>query len=757
MMIVFPYVKTSVKRVDLEEINGFLLARASPSLGTFCKIESSSGDDVIVEGVHRVKIIDSVIEIVPDRNPPYTEVMTALVNRLNEFMRVMKEETKSSKVVVGTEVPPGVFSYRVADVLYRSFGIISDHDALVMLGTSDTSERISLLGEWIERCTAGLGAIREIRESMKAEKSAELKQMIIRSQILALEKQLTMSGDKSTRNDDHSKFSKKIKTLTIPHDAKSIIQRELDRISTLPSHHPEYHGIVNFLEQALALPWKTPSTLSAPSLSSAESILNKDHFGMEKVKRKIVEFLAVHSLNVTGFTGPTLCLIGPPGVGKTSIVASIAEALNREFIRISLGGVRDAAELRGHRKTYIGAMPGRIMQSLIRAKSRNPVILLDEIDKVSDGGAGHVLLELLDPAQNRSFTDTFFGFEFDISQCMFVCTANSIIDLPRPLRDRLDIIPMQGYLVEEKLEIASKYLIPKSVRLAGLVQSRIRIPPNSVRVIIESYTAESGVRTLEKRIGDICRYVAEKIVREKEQGVVDNSSVYEFITLESISAVLGPPLLEGSPLPSSLPIGVSLGLAVTPVGGDVLFVESVSLGPGTGKITVTGQLGDVMRESVSACASLLVARALRNPNDPTSIYSMLDAKYIKSTDIHVHFPNGAVQKDGPSAGVATSIALASLFTNVPARPDVASTGEITLRGDVLRIGGVRDKVLAAHRAGLKTVILPWGNRRDVGDIPNHVRGEIELKFVRTIDQAMNVAFNHTVAMKHVPQFPISAL
>ncbi|HEV2994811.1 MAG TPA: endopeptidase La, partial [Chthoniobacterales bacterium] len=490
----------------------------------------------------------------------------------------------------------------------------------------------------------------------------------------------------------------------------------------IPPASPEYSVIVSYVETIAELPW---SKLSEDNLDldQAQKILDRDHFDLEKVKRRLIEFLAVRKLNPQGH-GPILCFIGPPGVGKTSLGQSIADALGRKFARMSLGGIRDEAEIRGHRRTYIGSMPGRIIQELRRAGTRNPVMMLDEIDKIGAdfrGDPASALLEVLDPRQNFAFVDRYLDVPFDLSQVIFIATANYIDGIPEPMRDRMEVISLPGYTEREKIEIAKRYLVPRQLQENGLKPEQCEWEEEALRRIINDYTHEAGVRELERQIGAVCRAVAAKCAR----GDCDHMT----ITPEFVAQTLGPArYVRETKLKTSQP-GVVTGLAYTPYGGEILYIEATRY-PGKGNVTLTGQIGNVMKESVQAALSLVRSRDGAIGVKPED---------FRKSDIHVHVPAGAVPKDGPSAGVAMFTALASLFSNTPVRSDVAMTGEITLRGLVLPIGGLKEKSLAAMRAGISTVIIPKLNEKDLYDVPEEAKQKLKFIPVENVDEVLNAA------------------
>jgi len=499
-------------------------------------------------------------------------------------------------------------------------------------------------------------------------------------------------------------------------------ERELKRLDFIPSASPEFSVIVSYIEIIADLPWNKLSKDNL-DLDQAQQVLDRDHFDLEKVKKRLIEYLAVRKLNPQGH-GAILCFLGPPGVGKTSLGQSIADALGRKFVRISLGGMRDEAEIRGHRRTYIGSMPGRIIQELRRCGTRNPVFMLDEIDKIGAdfrGDPASALLEVLDPAQNHAFVDRYLDVPFDLSQIIFIGTANYIEGIPEPLRDRIEMISIPGYTEREKLEIAKRYLVPRQLQENGLKAEQCEFQEDALRRIINDHTHEAGVRELERQIGAICRGVAAQVARGKTEHVT--------VTLDVVREMLGPAkYVRETKLTTSKP-GVVTGLAYTPQGGEVLHIEATRY-PGKGNITLTGQIGNVMKESVQAALSLL-----RSRDGQLGV----KAEDFRKNDVHVHVPAGAVPKDGPSAGVAMFTALASLFSNRPVRPDVAMTGEITLRGLVLPIGGLKEKSLAAMRAGISTVIIPMLNEKDLVDVPEEAKQKLKFVAVENVDEVLAIA------------------
>jgi ATP-dependent Lon protease len=509
----------------------------------------------------------------------------------------------------------------------------------------------------------------------------------------------------------------------MPTEVEEHVRKELTRLKRMQEASPEYGMLRNYLDWMVALPWNKTDAEDI-DIARARRVLDEDHYGLEKVKRRILEYLAVRKLNPQG-RSPILCFVGPPGVGKTSLGQSIARALGLKFVRASLGGVHDEAEIRGHRRTYIGALPGNIIQNLRKAGTRNPVCMLDEIDKLSSslhGDPSSALLEVLDPEQNSSFRDNYIAQPFDLSRVLFIATANMLDTIPGPLRDRMEIIELTGYTEEEKLQIAKRYLVRRQLEANGLTAGQVTITDAALGRLIRDYTREAGCRSLERQIGALIRNAAMQIAEGKATNVSFDAA--------DLDGVLGGSRFENEVAQRTSVPGVATGLAWTPVGGDILFVESARL-PGSGKLILTGQLGDVMKESAQAALSLLKSQAPEFGIDPAM---------FEDSDVHVHVPAGAIPKDGPSAGVAMFVSLASLFRREPVQPDVAMTGEISLRGLVLPVGGIKEKTIAAARAGIKRVMLPARNRRDLEDIPESTRSMLEFVWIEHVAQALDVVF-----------------
>jgi ATP-dependent Lon protease len=554
-----------------------------------------------------------------------------------------------------------------------------------------------------------------------SEISKEQRDYMLRRQMKAIQQEL---GEDDPEKAEVAELRKRLEETDLPEAALKEATRELGRLERLPSQSPERHILRTWIELVLELPWNT-ATEDALDIARAREILNDDHYGLEDVKERILEHLGVLQRNPDA-KAPILCFVGPPGVGKTSLGQSIARALGRKFERMSVGGLHDEAELRGHRRTYIGAMPGRLIQALRRAGSKNPVLMLDEVDKLGRdfrGDPASALLEVLDPAQNSTFRDNYLDLSFDLSKVMFITTANTLDTLPQPLLDRMEVIRLAGYSEEEKIAIANKYLVPRQLKEAGLKEGEVTFGDAGLLKLIGSYTREAGLRNLERGIGRLARKATLRIAEGKDERVE--------MTPERIVELLGPETFLPEESRTNLPPGVATGLAWTPTGGDVLYIEGTLLPKGKG-LTLTGQLGEVMQESAKAAQSYLWAHA--------AMYG-IDASAFSDYGVHIHVPAGGIPKDGPSAGITAAVAMASLYTGMPVRPDTAMTGEITLTGRVLPIGGVKEKVLAARRAGIRRVILPKANAKDLRDLPDHVREEMEFFLVGSIDEVFREALS----------------
>lgn len=600
-----------------------------------------------------------------------------------------------------------------------------------ILGILDPEARAQRVSEKLARQIELLELSKKIGAETKESMDKTQRQYFLREQLKAIQREL---GEEDGKGVEIEELRKKLYGAKMPPEVENEALKELGRLERIPEAAPEYSLLRTYFDWLVDLPWSI-FTEEEIDLPKARDILDTDHYGLEKVKKRIIEFLAVRKLMPHG-KSPILCLVGPPGVGKTSLGQSIARAMNRKFVRQSLGGVHDEADIRGHRRTYIGALPGNIIQGIKKAGSRNPVFMLDEVDKLSasfHGDPSAALLEVLDPAQNATFQDHYIALPFDLSQVLFIATANVLDTIPGPLRDRMEILELPGYIEEDKLAIAKGYLVPRQIAENGLKPENISFTDEALRETIRSYTREAGVRQLERELGAICRSVATRIA--------DGSKESFAIKPESIPAYLGPQkFFNEIALRTSLP-GVATGLAWTPFGGDILFVEATKM-PGDGKLILTGQLGDVMKESAQAALSLLKSRAETLGIDPD---------LFKKNDLHIHIPAGAIPKDGPSAGITLFVALVSLLTGRRINKDVAMTGEISLRGLVLPVGGIKEKMLAAKRAGLVTVLLPELNRKDLEDIPPASRQGIRFEFLTTADEALRLALESDAPSGYSPE------
>lgn len=588
-----------------------------------------------------------------------------------------------------------------------------------VLSALDFSDRLKVLCEIIVEENEIALVEKELSHKVKESIDKGQREYYLREKLKAIQSELGNDEDVETESGE---WLEKLDELKLDKKVDEKIRKEIKRFSTMMSNSAESAVIRNYVETILDLPWRKSSKVNT-NLKKAEKILEEDHYGMKKIKDRILEYLAVIHLS-KAIRGPILCLVGPPGVGKTSIAKSIARATGREYIRISLGGVRDEAEIRGHRRTYIGAIPGRVINNIKESGKNNPLFLLDEIDKIGadfKGDPASALLEVLDPEQNSTFTDHFLEIPFDLSKVLFITTANDLSTIPGPLRDRMEIIEVPGYTKQDKVKIAQKYLVPKEIKENGLKKENIKISERAIDDIIEYYTRESGVRNLQRTIARVCRKVAKKVVVEK-------GKTYN-ITPRNLEKYLNKHIFNYDVIEEKNPVGVTTGMAWTQVGGDTLKIETALL-PGSGKITLTGQLGDVMKESATIGVSYV-----RSLGDKYGI----SKDFYKENDVHIHVPEGAVPKDGPSAGVTMCTALISTLTDIPVDRAVAMTGEVTLRGKVLPVGGIREKVLAAHRAGIKKILLPEDNKKDIDEIPASVKKELEFVLLSSVEDALEHA------------------
>ena len=682
---------------------------------------------VLVEGISRGQIheylqeepffkveIEEYEEQEPGRTPDLEALRRGVTHQFEEYAKLSKKvPTETLGTVLAVEEPG-----RLADIVASHLNL-KVVDKQTILEAVDVEERLERLTELIMREIEILELERRIGLRVRKQMEKAQKEYYLREQMKAIQKEL---GDKDERQAEAEEYRDKIAKAKLPKEAEEKSLKEVDRLEKMPQASAEGTVVRTYLDWIIALPWSKMSK-DKIDLNRAEEILNEDHYGLEKVKERILEFLAIRKLTPK-MKSPILCFVGPPGVGKTSLAKSVARALERKFVRMSLGGVRDEAEIRGHRRTYIGALPGRIIQGIRTAGTRNSVFLLDEIDKLASdfrGDPASALLEVLDPEQNHTFSDHYLEVPFDLSRTLFIMTANTLHSIPRPLLDRMEVISLSGYTEDEKVNIAKRYLVPKQVKAHGLSAEILSFPDETLVKLVQGYTRESGVRNLEREVAALCRKVATRLVKKEWA---------PHPLMESdLEGLLGAPRFQYQMAANNPEIGAVTGLAYTEVGGDVLTIEVTPL-PGKGALTLTGKLGDVMKESAQAGWTFVRAHA-RELGIPEDFYDKVD--------LHIHVPEGAIPKDGPSAGITMATAIASALARRAVRSDLAMTGEITLRGNVLPIGGVKEKVLAAHRAGIKIVLLPEKNRKDYEEIPENVREQLNFHFVKRMEEVLDLA------------------
>lgn len=713
-------------------------------IGTLCTIDrilKTNGDvNALVKGIKRVRIdrfkvqdpfMISVVSELPEIQEE-SEETHALCKHITANFKQAVNLGKSVEFLNFMKLMSGLDPAELADQIASTLDVKTE-EKQQLLETISVKERLEKINEYLNREIKVLEIERTIASRTQKKFDKSMREAVLRERMKTIQKEL---GDES-EDKEIEELRAKIKAAKMPEEAQAKTLKELKRLSQMSTHNPEAGYVRTWLDTIVEMPWST-RTPNNVSIKQAEKVLNEDHYGLQEVKERITEYLAVMSLKHSHLKAnkskknspldrvvPTiLCFVGPPGVGKTSIGRSIARSLGRKFVKISLGGIRDEAEIRGHRRTYVGAMPGRIIQGMRTATSKNPVFMLDEIDKVGTdfrGDPSSALLEALDPEQNREFSDHYLEVSFDLSEVMFITTANVLDTIPPALRDRLEIIEFSGYTEDEKYHIAKKYLITKALNANGLKATQVAIPEKTLRTIIMRYTKEAGVRNLERQISKIFRKIARQMAEKKAFNKnVSDKNLFEYLGPYRYSETLAEKRDE---------IGMATGLAYTQAGGDILFVE-VAVVPGKGKLTLTGQLGDVMKESGKAATSYVRSR-----------WQQLGLKrnFYESIDVHIHVPEGAVPKDGPSAGDTITTALVSALTNIPTKKEVGMTGEVTLRGRVLEIGGVKEKVIAAHRAGLKEIIMPKGNKKDLVKVPDEVRKDIKFHFVDHMDEVLKIA------------------
>jgi ATP-dependent Lon protease len=686
---------------------------------------------VLIQGSQRIRVMRWVrtdpylvaeIEELPDIVNPSPELTALSRNVQQTFTEIIEQVPylpEELQVMVTNVDDPSVLAHLIAGALR-----IPAEEKQALLEETDVSKRLRRLSEFLARELEVVAIGSKIQSQVQSELDKGQREFFLRQQLKAIQEEL---GETDEVQAEIAELRSQLEAIELPEVVSRQVERELSRLERLQPAMAEYGVIRAYLEWIAALPWdkRTEDNLD---LAHARKVLDEDHYDIEQVKDRILEFLAVRRLKPDA-RGSILCFVGPPGVGKTSLGRSMARALGREFERISVGGVRDEAEIRGHRRTYIGAMPGVIVRALRDAGARNPLLMIDEIDKMGAdfrGDPSSAMLEVLDPEQNFSFRDHYLDLPFDLSDAMFVTTANTLDTIPGPLRDRMEVIQLAGYTEEEKLQIAKRYLVPRQIERNGLSPSRIAFSDPALKVVISDYTREAGVRQLEREIGTICR----KVARQVAEGIVKRKVS---ITEPRVRSSLGKRKFFSETRRRTARPGVATGLAWTPVGGEVLFIEATAM-PGTGRLTITGQLGEVMQESAQAALSFVRSEA-------TELIPGLADDWFAGHDIHIHVPAGATPKDGPSAGVAMVVALASLLSGRPVRSEVAMTGEITLTGQVLPIGGLKEKALAAQRGGIRCVIAPERNEQDIEEIPEHLRKDLSFRFVATAEEALEIALH----------------
>ena len=684
---------------------------------------------ILVQGLQRVRLEEftqehpylvartSKLEDVVRPGKELEALRASLLNVFSKIVSLVPYLPEELEMAAANVEDPGALAFLIASTMR-----IKTEEKQQLLEESDVEKRLRALVAILTRELDVLELGSKIQSDVRGEIDRSQREYFLRQQLKAIQQEL---GETDEHQKEINELRQKLDELDLPDEVDRAARRELERLENISPQSAEYPVVRTYLDWIISLPWKVSSEDNL-DINHAREILDRDHYDLEKVKERILEFLAVRKLK-SDLHGPILCFVGPPGVGKTSLGKSIAEAMGRKFERISVGGVRDEAEIRGHRRTYVGAMPGIIIRAIRDAGTNNPLFMIDEIDKTGAdwrGDPASALLEVLDPEQNRTFRDHYLDLPFDLSRVLFITTANQLEPIPAPLRDRMEIIQLSGYTIEEKLHIARNYLVPRQVEANGLRPGQVRFRDDALVEIITGYTREAGVRNLEREIGSVCRKLAREVAESP------NGSRRRFtVTAKKVRELLGRPRVYPEVKRRTSDPGVATGLAWTPVGGDILFVEATAM-PGTGKVTVTGQLGDVMRESAQAALSYVRAHA-RDLG--------VDDDYFQSHDIHVHVPAGAIPKDGPSAGVTMATALCSLVTGTPVSSEVAMTGEITLSGQVLPVGGIKEKVLAAQRAGIRTVVLPSRNLPDLEDVPEHLREEMTFVPVDRVEQVWEAA------------------
>jgi len=692
--------------------------------------ELDGSQRVIVQGVSRMKVKEyfqrepyykAKVEVIDEGLVQGVEIDALMMNLKNLFQRAVELApylTSELGTMVSNIKSPAI----LADLIASNLNI-STTEKQGILETFDIRERLTKVHLFLNKEVQVLELGNKIQSQVKEDMDRTQREYYLREQLKAIKKEL---GELDEHSTEIKELKEKIKKAKMPPEALAAAEKELDRLAKIPPASAEYTVARTYLDWLAELPW-SETTEDNLDIDNAQKTLDEDHYDLEKVKKRILEYLAVRKLKAD-MKGPILCFVGPPGVGKTSLGKSIARTMGRKFIRISLGGVRDEAEIRGHRRTYVGALPGRIIQGIKKAGSNNPIFMLDEVDKIGmdfRGDPSSALLEVLDPEQNFSFSDHYIDVNFDLSKVMFITTANVLDTIPPALRDRMETLELPGYSEDQKMMIAKEFLIPKQISEHGLSSEFIEFQDAALQTIITSYTREAGVRNLEREIATVCRGVAKDVARGiKEKVVIGPDDLHRF---------LGPVKFFQEVAERTSNPGVATGLAWTPTGGDIIFVEATKM-RGEKGLTLTGQLGDVMKESAQAALAYV-----RSKSKELGI----EEDFFEKNDIHIHVPAGAIPKDGPSAGITMFVALTSLLTNKPVRSDVAMTGEITLRGLVLPVGGIKEKVLAGMRAGIKTIILPKKNEKDLEEIPENIRNQMNFKYIQRMDEAIDLALKHT--------------
>jgi ATP-dependent Lon protease len=705
-----------IKLVDDALVKDFILKMMRSPEGQYHLLVRTSNKLRLIETVQEEPYLVVRVEPIEESVQMDKQIEAMVVNIRTLFQRIVELTNMPHElaVVAANVEGPYPLVYLVASNLD-----LKVEEAQEILETEDTQKVLERLTVNLNERLETLELSQEIQQKIKDGMDKTQRDYMLREQLKAIQQEL---GEGDERTVEIDELKSKLAETPMPDEVRDVASKELDRLGRMPPAAAEYTVSRTYLDWLLELPWEV-ATADNLDITAAQKTLDDDHYDLEKVKKRIVEYLAVRKLK-QDMKGPILCFVGPPGVGKTSLGQSIARTLGRKFIRLSLGGVRDEAEIRGHRRTYVGALPGRIVQGLRKAGARNPVFMLDEIDKVGTdfrGDPSSALLEVLDPEQNHTFSDHYLEVPIDLSQVMFITTANILDTIPPALRDRMEIIELPGYIEEEKLMIAKRYLLPEQLEAHGLTDDLLALEDEAIRTIIRSYTREAGVRNLEREIAAVCRGIAKEVAAGRQEPTQ--------VGADDLEKFLGPVRFIPELAAREWGPGLATGLAWTPTGGDIIFIEAARM-PGKGSLTLTGQLGEVMKESATAALTYVRAHAAELD---------IAEKFFDGSDIHIHVPAGAIPKDGPSAGIAMLVTLASLISGRQVRRDVAMTGEITLRGDVLPVGGIKEKVLAAHRAGIREIILPYVNEKDMPDIPEPVRESLQFHLVRAMPEALDLA------------------